>query len=332
MPGLGEEVYRGKAFGFIAVAGEEGGVAGEGFGVAADVDDAARGHFGYSGDTFRRAACARRVEEYDVRVQALACGGGHPLGSVGANKFGVRKFIMPCVGGGVLDGVRVALHADDLPRVGRGAQADGADAAVGIDHGLFAGQLCGVQRGAVKHLGLLRVDLVKTAGRDGKLQPAQRVQHKTGAIEDLFAVAQHGAAECRVDILHDTDDPRRFFAQCRAEITAAGQLRPRRDQCDQHLPLAGAAQHHVAQKTGALVLIKGGVAAGAGGILHGGQCTVEHLVLQQAVGGRQHLVRALGIQPADQLALLGGKAGNRLVAVVPWLGHRAQRGHRGKAA
>ena len=101
---------------------------------------------------------------------------------------------MPGVGGGIFHGGGVALHADDLPCVGRGAQADGADTAIGIHHGLLAGQLGGVQRGAVQYLGLPGVDLVKTAGGNGKLQPAQRVQHKAGAVERFLPVAQHSAA------------------------------------------------------------------------------------------------------------------------------------------
>ena len=194
MTGLGEEVHGREPFCLIPVPGKNGYVPREGLGVAADVDHPAGGHFGHGGDALGRAAGAGRVQEDHVRMQALVCGGGHPLGSVGAYKFGVGQFIMPGVGGGIFHGGGVALHADDLPCVGRGAQADGADAAIGIHHGLLAGQLGGVQRGAVQHLGLPGVDLVKTAGGNGKLQPAQRVQHKAGAVERFLPVAQHSAA------------------------------------------------------------------------------------------------------------------------------------------
>ncbi len=70
------------------MAGEEGGVAGKSFGVAADVDNAARVLAATAAMHSGVLPCARRVEEYDIRVrQAFACGGGHPLGSIGADKL-----------------------------------------------------------------------------------------------------------------------------------------------------------------------------------------------------------------------------------------------------
>lgn len=63
-----EKIHRQAAAGAVAVAPEQHNVAGEGFGVAADVDDAAGVHFCHGGDAFRRAACARRVQENHVRA------------------------------------------------------------------------------------------------------------------------------------------------------------------------------------------------------------------------------------------------------------------------
>ena len=55
---LREQVYWAELGGAPAEAGEGGDVAGEGLGVAADVDYPAGGHFGHGGDALGRAAGA----------------------------------------------------------------------------------------------------------------------------------------------------------------------------------------------------------------------------------------------------------------------------------
>lgn len=332
MPRLREQIHRAELGGAPAEAGEGGDVAGEGLGVAADVDNAARLHFVDSRDALRCAARAGRVKEHYVRAQTLPGRGSHPFGGVGADKAGVCNFVAAGVGGGVLHGGGVALNTDDLLRQRRCAKADRTDAAVSVNNRLTARQPGKLQRLFVQNLGLCAVDLVKAAGRDGKLRAAQRIQHKAGAVERFLAAAQHGAGTGGVDVLHDADDPRCFFAQCRTEILAAGQVGAGRHQRDQHLTVAGAAQHGMAQKAGAAVLIVGGPAAGAGGIQHGGECLIQNFLLQKAVRAGQDAVGALGIQSADEFAALGGKAGNGLVAVVQRLGHALHGLDRGKPA
>ena len=88
----------------------------------------------------------------------------------------------------------------------------------------------------------------------------------------------------------------------------------------------------MAQKACAAVLVIGCPAAGAGGLQHGGKGLVEDLLLQQAVGTWQDPVRALGIQAADQSAVLHGKAGDGLVAVMVRLGHALHGPDGGKPA
>lgn len=329
---LREQVYRAELGGAPAEAGEGGDVAGEGLGVAADVDDAARLHFVDCRDALRRTARAGRVKEHYIRVQALPCRGGHPFGGVGADKAGICNFVAAGVGGGVLHGGGVAFNTDDLFGQRCSAEANRADAAVSVNNRLAARQLGKLQRFLVQNLGLCAVDLVKAAGRNGKLRAAQRIQHKAGAVERFLAAAQHGAGAGGVDILHDANDPRRFFAQSRAEILAAGQVGAGRDQRNQHLIVAGAAQHGMAQKAGAAVLIVGGPAAGAGGVQHGGERLIQNFLLQKAVRAGQDAVGALGIQAADEFASLGGKAGNGLVAIVQRLGHALYGLDRGKPA
>ena len=115
MPSLGEEVHRGEALCLIPMAGKNRYIPRQGFGVAADVDYPAGGHFGHGGDALGRAAGAGRGQEDHVRMQALVCGGGHPLGSVGAYKFGVGQFIMPGVGGGEAGDLFLKVHVGARP-------------------------------------------------------------------------------------------------------------------------------------------------------------------------------------------------------------------------
>ena len=327
-----EQIHRHKALRAVAQAGQLRGVAGQRFGAAAHVHHARRGHARHRAQAGRRAAGARRVQKHHVGAQALARGLFHPGGGVGAHKTRLALPVAARVGNGVAHGGGVALHPQHLARPRRGAQPNGANAAVGVHHGLPPVQPGQVQGGVVQHLGLRGVDLVKTARGYGKLQPAQGIRHKGRAPQRPFAVAQHGAGGRGVDVLHHAHDPRRAFVQRRAEIAAARQRGRGGHQRHQHLAAPVAAQHGVAQKAGAAVLVIGGPAAGARRGQHGLQCAVERFVLQKAAGGRQHAVGAGGVQAADQLAALFGKAGNGLVAVMPRLRHAAHRSHRGKAA
>ena len=123
-----------------------------------------------------------------------------------------------------------------------------------------------------------------------------------------------------------------FFSHRGAKILAAGQLGARRDQCDKHLAVGGTAQHRMAQKPGASVLVVGGPAAGSCGVQHSGQRFVQNILLQQAVRTGQDLVRALGVQAADELAMLGSKASDSLVAIMQRVGHALHGLDRRKAA
>lgn len=60
MPSLGEEVHWGEALCLIPMAGKKRYIPRQGFGVAADVDHPAGGHFGHGGDALGRAAGAGR--------------------------------------------------------------------------------------------------------------------------------------------------------------------------------------------------------------------------------------------------------------------------------
>lgn len=333
MAGVGEHVHRAEGLGAVAAAGKERRIPGQRGGVAADVDHPFRGHLCHRADAFRRAARPGRVKKDHVGAQIFIGGTAHPVGGVGADKTGVANAVAAGVGDGVLHGGGIALHPNDLPRLTGGAQPDGADAAVSIHHRFAARETGQLQRGGVQSPGLCGVDLIKAAGGNGKLQPAQIVQNKAGAVQHLFPVAQHGAGAGGIDVVHHPRHPRRGLAQRRHKATAARQHRGGGDQRHQHLRTVGAGpQHHMAQQAGAPVLVVSGVAAGAGGGEHRVQRFVQAGLLQQAVGAGQYLVGALGVQAADQPAARRGKAGNGLVPVMPGLLHAKDGLHRRKAA
>lgn len=316
----------------VLLGGELGQVAGEGFGVATDVDDAPRPHFAQRRDALRRAALARGIQKHDVGVQ-VGRGVLHPLGRVGADKADVVDLIVPRIADGVLDGAGGALDAQHRLGVGRGAKADGADAAVDIQHLLLPGQPRQRNGLLVEPLGLQGVDLVKAAGADSKPQPAEGVRDIAGAVQHLDVLPQHHAGLAGVVVLHHRRHPGGQAAQLRHKVAAAGQLDLRRDQ--HHHDLAArfaAAGQQVAHKAGARILVIGGPVAVCGGAARRVDGLVEDLLLQKTVDGGQHAVAARGVDAAHQLIFEGSKGRHRLIAVVVGLRHAQNGLHRRELA
>ena len=241
---------------------------------------------------------------------------------------------MSCVANGVLHGVPVQLHAHHLLCMVGGGQADGADAAVGVQHHLLAGQLCSFHRKAVQHFGLGVVDLIKAARADGVGLATEGVQNEPLAVQHLFRLAQHYAGLAAVHVLHHGGHGHaalRCFGQQRLyKVLCARQHRLRRYQHHHHLPGGYAPpQQTVAHKAGALVLVVGLVAAGVGGSPHRLHGFVQHLVLQQAAFHRQHLVAVCRVDAGGQFSTkAGSKGGNHLIAVVVGLLHAPDGVHR----
>ena len=329
-----EHIHRGKALGLIAQLCQGGKVAGEGNGVAADIDHPLRGHARHAGKEFRGGALARGVHKDDVCL--LPCCGrfADPAGGVGGKEAGVLYAVMPCVANGILHGVPVQLHAHHLLRMVGGGQTDGADAAVGVQHYLFAGQLRGLHRKAVQHFGLGVVDLIKAARADGVGLAAKGVQNEPLAVQHFFRFAQHHAGLAAVHVLHHgghSHTALRCFGQQRLDkVLCARQHRLRRHQHHHHLPGGYAPpQQTVAHKSGAFVLVVGLVEAGVGGSTHRLHRLVQHLVLQQTAFHRQHLVAVCRIDAGGQFSTpAGGKGGDHLIAVVVRLLHAPDGVHR----
>ena len=215
-----------------------------------------------------------------------------------------------------------------------GGQANGADAAVGIQHHLLAGQLCSFHRKAVQHFGLGVVNLIKAARADGVGLAAEGVQNEPLAVQHLFRFAQHHAGLAAVHVLHHGGHGHaalRCFGQQRLyKVLCARQHRLRRYQHHHHLPGGYAPpQQAVAHKAGALVLIVGLVAAGVSGSPHCLHGLVQHLVLQHAAFHRQHLVAVCRVDAGGQFSTpAGSEGGDHLIAIVVGLLHAPDGVHR----
>ncbi len=140
MCAVGEHIHRREALGAVAFLGQESEVAGHRLGVATDVDDALRGHAGHALEEGGSRALPGRVHEDDIDLLARVGGFPDPCGGVSGKEAGVLHAVVLGVADGVPDGVPVHFHAHHLPGLVRGRQADGADAAVEIQHRLRPGE------------------------------------------------------------------------------------------------------------------------------------------------------------------------------------------------
>ena len=160
-------------YGGDAVFGvERGEVAGLRGGVAADVDDAARGGGEDGLDDAGMHTGARRVGDDDV---GAALGGDEPgcedVLHVAREKGGVADAVDAGVLLGVVDGLGNVLDAHDAGGLARHEEGDGAGAGIEVVDGLVACQRGEAARHFVEFVGLVRVGLVETFGSHLEAQP-----------------------------------------------------------------------------------------------------------------------------------------------------------------
>ena len=194
---------------------------------------------------------------------------------------------MLCIANGIVHGVTVQFHTHHLLCVVGGGQADGSDAAVGIQHHFFAGEMRRVHRKAVQHFGLGMIDLVKTAWAERIRLAAKLVQNEALAVQHLFHIAQHHAGFAVVHVLDDGGDGHTllsgFGQQGFDKVPGTRQHRLSRHQHHHHLPGHNTApQQAVTQKAGALILIERLVMAGA-------RCRTASMVLSSTSSCKRQL-------------------------------------------
>lgn len=293
-------------------------IPGLGLRTAADIDDAAGGKPCRGGQKFRGAAAAGRVHHQEIQREIILSGGLHPGGSVCGNKADVFDPIQSGVAHGVPHGGGILFHPDDLSGPLGGKDADGADAAVGVQHPFPAGQSGGLDGAPVQHFGLGGIDLVERAGREAESFAAKGIADRTGTIQDLFPVTQQNAGFTAVDILYDGGDLRMFPQQCLDEVGAGGKNGGGGDQHHHDLPgVNAAAYQHVPQKAGAGVLIVGEQPKARQQPADGDDNGGRDLVLIQAAVNIDDTVAALLVGARDDASgAVQAKGRLHLIAVV----------------
>ena len=130
-----------------------------------------------------------------------------------------------------------------------------------------------------------------------------------------------------IDVLDYSAHRRAQLSQLCHKSLGAGQGRLGGDQADQHLTGGPAvAYQHVADQTGAPVLVEGFITAGGRGSAHRCNGLIQSGVVQQALLHRDHPVGTLGVDTALQAASRSGtEGGHCFVPVVPGVLH-AQNG------
>lgn len=135
MPSPGEHVHRLRPIEAVAAVGEDADVAGEGRGVAGDVDDARRRGAEQRPQQFFVGALAGRVEDDGVEALALSDAAGDLFGGVGADEAcAIGQAVAPRVLAGVGDRRRDDFHAEHVVRPARRSESDRAHAAIGVEH------------------------------------------------------------------------------------------------------------------------------------------------------------------------------------------------------
>ena len=137
--GVGEHIDRLDAAELVAAGEEHVEVAALGVDIAGDIDDAFWRAFEQRGEKALIAPGAGRIHENNVGLHLVRGHLLHVLTRVADGEPAVFDAIQAGVRYRVVHRVAVYLDADDLLCLIRGAEADGADAAVGIEYSLISG-------------------------------------------------------------------------------------------------------------------------------------------------------------------------------------------------
>ena len=238
---------------------EDAQVTGQGLRVAGDVHHPPGGAGCQGREELPAGAGPGRVHEHHIPALPLLGGLGQELPGVAPGEPGVFHGVFLGVLDGVLHRVGVQLHPQHLSGAVLGRhQADGADAAVGVQHLLLAGELRELHGLAVEHLCLHGVDLVEGLGRDAEPAAAQLVHNVPRAVEDLLPLPQHQGGALVVDVLQNGGNLRVELPQLCHKVLFGGEHRGARHQHHHHLARGEPPLYqHMAQEAPAGVLVVG---------------------------------------------------------------------------
>ena len=190
------------------------------FGVAGNVNDAARRKLCGGTQKFGGAAGTRRVHEQYVRLLSVLCHRSHKITRVRAVKSRVADAVPFAVEDRVAHSVAVQLHTDHAACLARGSKTDRADAAIGVDNGFRAVQTGKVDRCLIQHFRLYGVDLVERFARlvgYGLWLRTIVVMHgcdESSACVKCLTEGREGFAETSTTITSPLENPR-LTSTCR---------------------------------------------------------------------------------------------------------------------
>ena len=303
--------------GAVAESAEYSDIPRLGLGIAGDVDDPFRTQPCQSVQERRGTARAGRVDEGGVDRRALFGKCFHVIPAVGGGETdifdAVQLRVEPCVA----DRLRVQLDGEYLLRVPRGDDADGADSAVGVQHGLGAAEFAKLDRLAVQLFGLGMIDLVERGGGDEEALSAQHVGDMPFSEQHARCLAVEELASVTVDGINGGGEPRTRLLQSGREGAFRRKDRVRADDDRHHL--AGAlrlAQNDAPEPSSARVGVVGAELE-ALEELRERRCRLVGAVGAQRAALRRHHAAACGtVDAADDPLTLRFVDELRLVAVA----------------
>ena len=193
-----EQIHRLHLFRAVPLCLQPLGVPGGGGRVAADIDNPLGIHLDNSRKGGFIAAFAGRVEDDDVRAQALSREAGGGSAGVGAEKAALGGDGGICLS--AFNRFWYDLHTHQLPAVVYHRKADGAHAAVEVQQQVVRGELGILGRDAVELLSGQCVDLIERQGAQPDGDAAEGVFEVARAIQGGGLAAQNDIGIFGVDI------------------------------------------------------------------------------------------------------------------------------------
>ena len=198
-----EQIHRLHLFRAVPLCLQPLGVPGGGGRVAADIDHPLGIHLDNSRKGGFIAAFAGRVEDDDVRAQALSREAGGGSAGVGAEKAALGGDGVAHPSGICLSAFNrfwYDLHTHQLPAVVYHRKADGAHAAVEVQQQVVRGELGILGRDAVELLSGQCVDLIERQGAQPDGDAAEGVFEVARTIQEVGLTAQNDIGVFCVDI------------------------------------------------------------------------------------------------------------------------------------
>ena len=221
---LWKEIHRLNFLRKITEVFQNSEVAGEGGGVAGDIDDALRLHIGEGAKDGFGAAGTRRVDDDDIGANPLLVERRHDSGRVAHDELGILYMVVTCIFPCVEDGGLYDFDSVDLSRSLSKKQRNCSCAAIGVDD-----SLCPMQVGIgecllVKAFCLPRIDLKEGARGDVEVQSSQRIDDGRSSPEQLCVASHDDVVAIGLDILMDADEVWQTLAHHADELLCAWEL------------------------------------------------------------------------------------------------------------